>query len=535
MISKVVVRNYRKFANLILPLDPKLNILVGDNDCGKSTVLEAINIALSFRLNGKFFGGELNSFLFHKTASDNYIAGMVEDKTTPLPKILIELFLSDTAETARLRGTNNSLREDVPGLKVVVRFNDAFSEEYAEFIDSGTPIKSIPIEYYEAKWYSFADAEITARSVPVSAVVLDATSSRLQGGADSYVRSVIEENLDAKQRAGLALSFRGLRESFFETPAVTAINEALAERKGDVTAKDFEVSLDVSQRNAWDSHLVPYLDKIPLYYSGMGERNSLKLLLGLNKDGGESSVVLVEELENHLSFSTMAQLLKRIREKCEDRQVIITTHSAYVLNKLGLDHLILLGRGDDFMRLSDLDEGTRKYFEKLPGYDTLRMILAKRSILVEGPSDELVVQRAYMDSHGGRLPIDDGIDVICVKGLSFKRFLEIAKLLRADATVVTDNDGDYQRKVVQKYADYANEASIKICASADDRLRTLEPQIVAVNSVAALGEILGRTFESAEEAVDFMTDKENKTECALKIFSSDRAITYPEYIRRAVE
>ena len=41
------------------------------------------------------------------------------------------------------------------------------------------------------------------------------------------------------------------------------------------------------------------------------------------------------------------------------------------------------------------------YFKKLPGYDTLRLVLAKRVILVEGPSDELVVQRAYRDAHDG--------------------------------------------------------------------------------------------------------------------------------------
>lgn len=41
-----------------------------------------------------------------------------------------------------------------------------------------------------------------------------------------------------------------------------------------------------------------------------------------------------------------------------------------------------------------------------------------QAILVEGDSDELIVQRAYMDSHRGKLPISDGIDIISV-GISF--------------------------------------------------------------------------------------------------------------------
>lgn len=56
---------------------------------------------------------------------------------------------------------------------------------------------------------------------------------------------------------------------------------------------------------------------------------------------------------------------------------------------------------------------------------TLRLVLAERVTLVEGPSDELVVQRAYLDAHG-KLPIKDGVDVISVRGLQAKRFLDIA-------------------------------------------------------------------------------------------------------------
>lgn len=56
------------------------------------------------------------------------------------------------------------------------------------------------------------------------------------------------------------------------------------------------------------------------------------------------------------------------------------------------------------------------------------MILCKKAILVEGDSDELVIQKAYMLQHNGRLPIHDQVDVISV-GTSFLRFLEIAAKL----------------------------------------------------------------------------------------------------------
>jgi putative ATP-dependent endonuclease of OLD family len=58
----------------------------------------------------------------------------------------------------------------------------------------------------------------------------------------------------------------------------------------------------------------------------------------------------------------------------------------------------------------------------LAGYETLRLILTEKAVLVEGPSDELVFQKLYMQENDRKLPIEDGIDVISVQSLAFKRF-----------------------------------------------------------------------------------------------------------------
>jgi AAA15 family ATPase/GTPase len=53
MIKKVVIKNYRIFQDFKLDLQSGMNIIVGDNDCGKSTLLEAVGLALTNRLRGK--------------------------------------------------------------------------------------------------------------------------------------------------------------------------------------------------------------------------------------------------------------------------------------------------------------------------------------------------------------------------------------------------------------------------------------------------------------------------------------------------
>jgi putative ATP-dependent endonuclease of the OLD family len=66
-ITKVVIKNYRCLKDTTVDLNPHLNILVGNNECGKSTFLEAVNLALSGLLNGRSIHAELHTHLLRKT------------------------------------------------------------------------------------------------------------------------------------------------------------------------------------------------------------------------------------------------------------------------------------------------------------------------------------------------------------------------------------------------------------------------------------------------------------------------------------
>jgi len=128
--------------------------------------------------------------------------------------------------------------------------------------------------------------------------------------------------------------------------------------------------------------------------------------------------LLLEEPENHLSHSNLNKFIKYVKDNHNEKQILISTHSSFVANKLGLDSLILLNKEDltnkrSYSRIDKLKPETQKYFERLPGYDTLRLILCKKAILVEGSSDELIVQKAYYKIKS-LLPIENGIDVISV-------------------------------------------------------------------------------------------------------------------------
>jgi len=527
-ITKVVVKNYRCLDDTTVDLNPSLNVVVGDNECGKSTLIEAINLALSGQINGRPVQAELHPFLFNIKIVAAYIARLHKGYKGPPPPILIELYFADDVALTKLKGRNNFLKVDVPGIRMLIEFNVGYASEYEEYIKDPTEIRTVPVEHYVVRWRDFADNDVTARSIPIKPTLIDASTLRSNGVANRYVLDVVKDSLTSQEQVSLALTYRQMKDRFLDDPKVRAVNKGLAAKKGNVSDKAITVSLDTSARASWEAGIMPHLDEIPMTLVGKGEQSAVKIKLALDV-ADNSHVFLIEEAENHLSFSNLAALINHITTKRGDRQLLITTHSSYVMNKLGVDSVLMFMNGAA-TKLTALDSGTRDYFLKLPGYDTLRLVLSKRAILVEGPSDELIVQKAYHQRHG-KMPLEDGVDVITVNSLAFKRFLEIADLLKIKVDVVTDNDGDVAA-LERKYSDYLKHPNISIRYDRDEKARTLEPQLFKANGRDVLNDILGTKYVSDDELLRYMQN--NKTEVGLRILETTKAWTVPEYIDRAV-
>ncbi|MEK4198452.1 AAA family ATPase [Cytobacillus sp. FSL K6-0265] len=65
MINKLKINNYKSFQEFELDLNSDLNIIIGDNEAGKSTLLEAINLVLTGQLNNRLLQNELSPYLFN--------------------------------------------------------------------------------------------------------------------------------------------------------------------------------------------------------------------------------------------------------------------------------------------------------------------------------------------------------------------------------------------------------------------------------------------------------------------------------------
>lgn len=80
-IEKLVLENYKSFKNRTeIKFNEGLNILVGDNEAGKSTILEAIHLCLSGILEGRYLKHDFHQYLFNYEVVAEYLTKVKQIK-----------------------------------------------------------------------------------------------------------------------------------------------------------------------------------------------------------------------------------------------------------------------------------------------------------------------------------------------------------------------------------------------------------------------------------------------------------------------
>lgn len=89
LIEKIKISGFKKFQNYEISFKEGVNILIGENEAGKSTILDAINVVLNQKYNNfdKYIVEELIN-------RDNIKKFEISKSYDDLPKIKIEIFLS---------------------------------------------------------------------------------------------------------------------------------------------------------------------------------------------------------------------------------------------------------------------------------------------------------------------------------------------------------------------------------------------------------------------------------------------------------
>jgi putative ATP-dependent endonuclease of the OLD family len=530
MITRLVIRGYRIFKEFELQPNAEMNILVGDNEAGKSTLLEALSLALTCRLSGRWAQDELNPHWFNTDITKEFFASLGKPDALPPPEITIEVYLSADADGIHdLRGVHNSRRDDVPGISFRVAPAPDYHQELKDYLATPDSPRILPVEWYEVDWRDFSDRQLTKRPRALGVAHIDSRTVRSSAGVDYHTRELLSDFIEPRERAAIAVSHRKARHDISAT-TLAPVNERIAEHGKSLHDKPIGLQMDQSSNASWETAIVPQVADVPFSMAGQGQQAAIKVVLAMDRAATSTTFALIEEPENHLSHTSLTKLVGRIEDLAGGRQIFLTTHSSFVLNRLGLDKLVLISNGQR-ASFDDLPSDTVTYFKRLSGYDTMRLVLARKVVLVEGPSDEMVFERAFKAQNGDRTPMQLGVDVISMAGVSLKRGLQLCAALNRQAAAIRDNDGKNPEHWVTPLSALLQEGVRQVFIGEPDAGKTLEPQFVAVNDEPALRKLLD--VPSDKDTAEWM--EAHKTEWALKLAESDFDANYPQYLVDAVQ
>lgn len=85
-VSKIRIREFKVFRRFELQLGDGLNILAGDNDVGKSTLLEAIHLVLTALYRGRSIAAEISEELFNRECVQEFFKEVGEGGCPSLPE-----------------------------------------------------------------------------------------------------------------------------------------------------------------------------------------------------------------------------------------------------------------------------------------------------------------------------------------------------------------------------------------------------------------------------------------------------------------
>ena len=514
-IEKVILSNYKRFPSFEIKFDPNLNILVGDNEAGKSSLLSAIDLVISGSKNKV----ELQSLeaLFNIDICRDFLEG--SKKIEELPIMFIELYLNEQ-NNPTLNGKNNSEARACDGMRLTCEPMYEYGREIQELLAEDDA--NFPFEYYSIRFTTFAAEPYTGYRKFLNHLVIDSSQISNEYATQEYVKTMYRANVTEIEKIKHQNEYRKTK-NLFKDSSLSVLNSKLSE---------YQFTVKTGLKSKLETDLTITEDDIPIEQRGKGRQCFIKTEFALQKtqSGDNLDTLLLEEPENHLSHINMKRLVRGISDS-EEKQLFIATHNNLISSRLDLRKTIMLNSNSDVpISLKDLPTETAKFFIKAPDNNILEYILSNKVILVEGDAEFILIEALYKNITGEKLE-DSNIHVISVGGTSFKRYLDLAKLLNIKTAVIRDNDKDAQANCVDNYIDYTHD-NIGIFYEADNDKYTFEVCMYELNKTPCDALFLpGRNKLSVEEYM-----LKNKADVAFELLDkkSDTLVT-PTYIKEAIE
>ncbi len=450
-LSKLSLWNFRRYGihtdeidlehgALDLKFNDGLNLLVGENDCGKTTILDAIRYVI-FTQSREYIRVTADDFYLEPGRGEAHRAsklriqcefrGFTTDEAAPfLEWVSIETVDGSNEYVLRVWMEANRKNDRV--------FPDVKAGQESEGIPLPSEARDLLRVTY-LKPLRDSDAELTPGRYSRLSQVLSSHSLFAESGeahklvellteASEGVEDYFKNDTDGKV---LLQELNDYLRDFFHRREVHAADITVARSSlREVLAK---LSLKLDQPN-----------------SGLGSQNILfiatELVLLKREDYLGLKLALIEEIEAHLHPQAQLRVIDYLQDT--GGQFILTTHSPNLASKVHLRNLILVHGKSAYPMGPDstkLRSGDYDFLERFLDVTKANLFFAKGVILVEGDAENLLVPALakVLDRPLHRY----GVSIVNVGSTAFLRYSRV--FLRKDedepaldipVAVITDLD-----------------------------------------------------------------------------------------------
>lgn len=435
-LSNLKLWDFRKFGSTSdfnikkpdLDLDFKkgLNILIGENDTGKSAIIDAIKLVL-------------------RTHSYEWLRVIDEDFFQEAERFRIEIQFTDLADEeaksfTEWLGWTGEGEEAKPFLRLIydVTRKDGKilpSDVQAGVDDEGYQISAEAREYLKATYLKpLRDAK--AEFVPKK----NSRLSQIVQGHEAF-----KGNEESHYLVNLFNHFNLSIEKYFKAQKPKGDGSESFEDIEDKKGKELKDKIDEFIHDLYDrtknskfsvseGKLKNILEKLELSIEnemnpGLGTLNRLFMaaeLLHLGKPNWNGvRLGLIEELEAHLHPQAQMQIVETLQEE-KSIQLILTTHSPNLASKVKLENLVICNNNNAFPmgeKYTKLDSTDYFFLERFLDTTKANLFFAKGVILVEGWAEEILLP-AFAKKAGFNLT-EKGVSIVNVASTAFFRYSKI--------------------------------------------------------------------------------------------------------------
>lgn len=436
-ISELNIKGFRFFNdNFTLSLNKGLNVLVGENGSGKSTVIDAVRLLLGedeYNRSGIFLNDFHRPFsLKSATSVENIRIDCVFDELEELEQVAYLPWLrpSDLNQAElHLEAIN---KEDARGRirKSMWGGTSRRGTFEWELVNSINCVYLPPLRDAEEKLSSYRGSRLARLLISLNG----------SGDEDKRLEEKVKEQNNELLSDPLIQNANGL------------IKKSLVDSVGEILGQD--VSIQFSEINF--NKIVHQLrllffpeiknGEIPreafrdLSENSLGYNNLLYLATIIAEMEAKSyvsttslKVLLIEEPEAHLHPQLQTRLLQYLKSAAKENniQVIITTHSPTIAAAVGFDPIVMLSSlplGEKkaiALNNCGLDKKTKFFLERWIDVTKSVLLFSKGVILVEGISETLLFPEFVKRILEQKTLEDYGISVINIDGIYFRHFMQL--------------------------------------------------------------------------------------------------------------